>query len=595
MRLIDCIREEMKTAGYDWYFTKDSDPHMSEYVNDYYKFRSIISGFTGSNGTLAVGIDKAYLFTDGRYFIQAEKELEGSGIELMKLSTPGYPTIKEFINKLIKEGLTVACPSEIFSYKEILDYGFNALDNDNSIFLDAYFRFKGEDYPKAKIDDSVEFLSDELTGESTEKKIEKIRKYLIDNEIFYYMSASLDSNMWLLNIRGNAIKYNPMAFSFLIVTPREVSVFIFDNEGKNRYLIASKDTRIHLSSGFEETSSLFRNQKINCFLYNNFERFLANLPGSRRACFAFDKMPAKFAKILEGKNYQLINSDCNVSRLQAIKNDVEINNLREAYRKDNKVVCEFQNWVKTNDVTSMNEYELMKRLDSMRLYNLDCRDLSFDTISASGPNAAMMHYESKENDCSMILKDNLYLFDSGGQWIGGTTDITRTVAIGTPTYEMKHDYTRVARGMLALMNAVFIEGCSGLNLDVLAREPMWEEGDDYKCGTGHGVGYMLSVHEGPHAIRWMQKPVGREAILRPGMLVSDEPGIYKEGKYGIRIENILLVREKCETPDGRFLCFECLTYVPLDENLLLRDEMSDREIMWLDHYQNECNSINSQL
>ncbi len=594
MRLIDCIREEMKTAGYDWYFTKDSDPHMSEYVNDYYKFRSIISGFTGSNGTLAVGIDKAYLFTDGRYFIQAEKELEGSGIELMKLSTPGYPTLKEFINKLIKEGLTVACPSEIFSYKEILDYGFNALDNDNSIFLDAYFRFKGEEYPEAKIDDSVEFLSDELTGESTEKKIEKIRKYLIDNEIFYYMSASLDSNMWLLNIRGNAIKYNPMAFSFVIVTPRDVSVFIYDNEGKNRDLVAGKDTRIHLSTGFEETSSLFRNQKIYCFLYNNFERFLANLPGSRRACFAFDKMPAKFAKILEGKNYQLINADCNVSRLQAIKNDVEINNLREAYRKDNKVVCEFQNWVKANDVTSMNEYELMKRLDSMRLYNSDCRDLSFDTISASGPNAAMMHYESKENDCSMILNDNLYLFDSGGQWIGGTTDITRTVAIGTPTYEMKHDYTRVARGMLALMNAVFIEGCSGLNLDVLAREPMWEEGDDYKCGTGHGVGYMLSVHEGPHAIRWMQKPVGREAILRPGMLVSDEPGIYKEGKYGIRIENILLVREKCETPDGRFLCFECLTYVPLDENLLLREEMSDREIMWLDHYQNACNSINSQ-
>ncbi len=595
MRLIDCIREEMKTAGYDWYFTKDSDPHMSEYVNDYYKFRSIISGFTGSNGTLAVGIDKAYLFTDGRYFIQAEKELEGSGIELMKLSTPGFPTIKEFIGKLIKEGLTVACPSEIFSYKEILDYGFNALDNDNSIFLDAYFRFKGEEYPEAKIDDSVEFLSDELTGESTEKKIEKIRKYLIDNEIFYYMSASLDSNMWLLNIRGNAIKYNPMAFSFVIVTPRDVSVFIYDNEGKNRDLVAGKDTRIHLSTGFEETSSLFRNQKIYCFLYNNFERFLANLPGSRRACFAFDKMPAKFAKILEGKNYQLINADCNVSRLQAIKNDVEINNLREAYRKDNKVVCEFQNWVKANDVTSMNEYELMKRLDSMRLYNSDCRDLSFDTISASGPNAAMMHYESKENDCSMILNDNLYLFDSGGQWIGGTTDITRTVAIGTPTYEMKHDYSRVARGMLALMNAVFIEGCSGLNLDVLAREPMWEEGDDYKCGTGHGVGYMLSVHEGPHAIRWMQKPVGREAILRPGMLVSDEPGIYKEGKYGIRIENILLVREKCETPDGRFLCFECLTYVPLDENLLLREEMSDREIMWLDHYQNACNSINSQL
>ena len=588
MRLIDCIREEMKNAGYDWYLTKDCDPHMSEYVNDYYKFRTLISGFTGSNGTLAIGLEKAYLFTDGRYFIQAEKELEGSGIELMKLSTPGFPTIKEFVNNLIKEGLTVACPSEIFSYKEILDYGFNALDNDNAVFLDAYYKFKGEEYPKPQIDDTVEFLSEELTGESTDKKIEKIRKYLIDNEIFYYFSASLDSNMWLLNIRGNAIKYNPMAFSYVMVTPREACVFIFDNEGKYRREEILNDSRIHLSKNFDETIDLFKKQRINCFLYEHFEKFLSNLPGSRRACFAFDKMPAKFARILENKNYQLINSDCNVSRLQAMKNETEINNLREAYSKDNKVVSEFQKWVKENDVTNMTEFDLMKRLDSMRLYNSDCRDLSFDTISASGPNAAMMHYESKEDDCSDILKDNLYLFDSGGQWIGGTTDITRTVAIGTPTYEMKHDYTRVARGMLALMNAVFIEGCSGLNLDVLAREPMWEEGDDYKCGTGHGVGYMLSVHEGPHAIRWMQKPVGREAILRPGMLVSDEPGIYKEGRYGIRIENILLVREKCVTEDGRFLCFECLTYVPLDEDLLLRDEMSDKEIMWLDHYQNAC-------
>ena len=594
MKLIDCIREEMKIAGYDWYFTKDCDPYMSEYVNDYYKFRSIISGFTGSNGTLAVGLEKAYLFTDGRYFIQAEKELAGTEIELMKLSTPGYPSIKEFANKLIKEGLTVACPSEIFSYKETLDYGFNALDNDNSVFLNAYCRFKGEEYPVPQIDDTVEFLSEELTGERTEKRIEKIRKYLIDNDIFYYFSASLDSNMWLLNIRGNAIKYNPMAFSFVMVTPRDAALFILDNGGKYRKESIINDSRIHLSSGFKETEDLFKKQRINCFSYNIFERFLKNLPGSRRACFAFEKMPAKFARILENKNYQLINSDCNVSHLQAIKNENEIKNLREAYKKDNKVVSEFQKWVKENDISGMTEYDLMKRLDSMRLYNSDCMDLSFDTISASGPNAAMMHYESKENDCSMILKDNLYLFDSGGQWIGGTTDITRTVAVGTPTYEMKHDYTRVARGMLALMNAIFIEGCSGLNLDVLAREPMWEEGDDYKCGTGHGVGYMLSVHEGPHAIRWMQKPVGREAVLKPGMLVSDEPGIYKEGKYGIRIENILLVREKCETQDGKFLCFECLTYVPLDENLLLREEMSDREIMWLDHYQNACNAQNNQ-
>ena len=312
------------------------------------------------------------------------------------------------------------------------------------------------------------------------------------------------------------------------------------------------------------------------------------LPANKKACFAFDKMPYKYAKILEDKSFELFNFDCNVSYMKAIKNETEIANIRKAYAEDNKAVCRFINWLNNEDVLSYDEYYLANKLDEIRLFNEDCLDLSFDTISASGANAAMMHYEAKENECSKILNDNLYLFDSGGQWIGGTTDITRTVAIGTPTYEMKHDYTRVARGMLALMNAVFIEGCTGINLDILAREPMWEEGDDYKCGTGHGIGYMLSVHEGPQAIRWIANPNGKDAILKPGMLLSDEPGIYKDGKYGIRIENILLVKEKCVTSDGRFLCFECLTYVPLDEKLLLREEMTAKEVKWLDDYQERC-------
>ena len=592
MKIIDYLREEMKEQGIDWYFTKDCDPHMSEYVNDYYKFRTVISGFTGSNGTLAIGIDEAYLFTDGRYFIQAEKELEGSGIKLMKMSTPGYPSIKEFACGLSDKGLTVACPSAIFSYKEVLDYRFNKLDDDNAVFLNAYRKCFGHDYPSLNVNDAIEFLPDCLTGEKSSSKIEKVRKYLEDNDIFFYFSASLDNNMWLLNIRGRAIKYNPMALSFLMITKRDAILFLYHNNHCDEGIKEtdnSKKTDL-LTDDFNYIESRLRESGVKLMLYDSLEKYLSILPAKRKACFSFDKFPAKYANILCNKEFDLFNSDCNISKLQAIKNETEIKCLKEAYAKDNKVVCEFLNWIKENPVTDMNEFDLMKKLDSMRLENPECFDLSFDTISASGPSAAMMHYESKENDCSKIMNDNLYLVDSGGQWYGGTTDITRTVAIGTPTYEMKHDYTKVARGMLALMNAVFIEGCSGLNLDILAREPMWEEGDDYKCGTGHGVGYMLSVHEGPHAIRWVQKPVGREAVLKPGMLVSDEPGIYREGKYGIRIENILLVKEKCVTPDGRFLCFECLTYVPLDENLLLREEMNDKEIKWLDSYQEKCQS-----
>ncbi|MBO7374190.1 MAG: M24 family metallopeptidase, partial [Lachnospiraceae bacterium] len=540
------------------------------------KFRTLISGFDGSNGTLIVGKDDAYLFTDGRYFIQAENQLKDTGIKLMKLSTPGYPSIKKFVSDLVNSGKNVGASDLVFSYKELADYGIEYSDKDNCIFLDAYKKAYGKFYPKMNPDDSIKMLDDKLTGESVTSKIEKVRKYLNDKNIDYYFSASLDSNMWLMNIRGNAIKYNPVAFSYVMITKKEAAYFYYINDNSE-----NKDA-------IEDTLNELNKIGVSTFYYDNFDVYLNTLPNKETACFLFDRFPAKYAGILLSKGYKLVNDDCNVSLNKSIKNDIEIENIKKAYAKDNKIVKAFLEDLKKEDVSKLNEYDLMVKLDKMRLDNEDCYDLSFDTISASGPNGAMMHYESKKDACSKILKDNLYLVDSGGQWKGATTDITRTIAIGAPTEQMKHDYTRVLRGMLALMNAVFIEGCTGINLYILSREHMWEEGDDYKCGTGHGVGYMLSVHEGNHAIRWMTNPSKRETVLKPGMLVSDEPGIYREGQYGIRLENILLVKEKCETPDGRFLCFECLTYVPLDEELILRDEMSDRELKWLDEYQSKC-------
>ncbi len=577
MSLLDFIRKEMVMKGYDYFFIKDCDPHMSEYVNDYYKFRTKISGFDGSNGTLAIGQNDAFLFTDGRYFIQAENQLKDTGIELMKMSTPGYPTIKEFIKKKTDAGLKVACPSLIFSFREYSNFGFNALDDANSVFLNAYKKYTGEDYPALDIDKKISILPEEISGESTESKIKKVQNKLVEKDIFYFFSAALDVNMWLLNIRGNAIRYNPLALSYVVITQNAATAFLYGPDGY-------ADTE-----EFKEVMDYLELNRVKVMLYNSFERFVNILPGKKKACFSFDKMPVKYAKkLIDDKGFSVFNYDCDVSIMKAVKNETEIENIRKAYRKDNKVVFDFLNWIRNNDVLRLNEFDLSSKLDEMRLSEDECYDLSFDTISASGPNAAMMHYEAKEYECSVILNNNLYLVDSGGQWKGGTTDITRTIAIGTPTYEMKHDYTKVARGMLALMNASFLEGCSGLNLDILAREPMWEEGEDYKCGTGHGIGYMLSVHEGPQAIRWLQSLNGKDTVLKPGMLLSDEPGIYKEGKYGIRIENILLVKEKCVTSDGRFLCFECLTYVPLDESLILREEMTAKELTWLDDYQDKC-------
>ena len=395
MKIIDFLREEMKKQGIDWYFTKDCDPHMSEYVNDYYKFRTVISGFTGSNGTLAIGLDEAYLFTDGRYFIQAEKELEGTGIKLMKMSTPGYPSIKEFACSLAEKCLTVACPSDIFSYKEVLDYRFNKLDDNNEIFLNAYEKCYGNDYPSLNVNDNIEFLPDEITGERISSKIEKVRNYLKEHDIFYYFSASLDNNLWLLNFRGRAIKYNPMALSFLMITQRDTVLFLYKNSNGNESQVSNFNSDkftnhpSYLCGDFNYIENKFREYGVKVMLYDSFEKFLKILPAGKRACFSFDIMPSKYANILCDKEFDLINSDCNISKLQAVKNETEIKCLKEAYAKDNKVVCDFLKWIKENPVTDMNEYDLMKKLDSMRLENADCYDLSFDTISASGPNDAL--------------------------------------------------------------------------------------------------------------------------------------------------------------------------------------------------------------
>lgn len=597
---IEAMRFLMKKNKIDYYVLEDKDPHLSEYVDYHYRLRTLFTGFDGSNGTLLLGQDDAYLWTDGRYFIQASKQLEGTGITLMRMGEKDVPSFDEFIGLNVPIGrricffsLTVSKSTVEKVNRSILK---NAMNNQggavagkenikNMIVMD-----EGSGMPytalemagcecKPLLPGIITIPDENLFTLKASDKIRLIKQRLINNHLGVYVVPDLAQNMYLFNLRGSDIEKNPLAFSYSVFTKTEAYLYVYSN------VITKELMNYAADNGFVIRS------------YDDFYKELIVLAQGKFAGIDSTKCTDKLFRILSSSSKGIVDTNLDIPLDLAIKGEKEIANLRDIYKIDSAVLAKFLNEMKEygrrialNPIGAeyMNEYDAMCRLDMMRLANKECFDLSFTTISAFGPNGAMMHYESTESDNSRIDINNLYLVDSGGQYFGGTTDVTRTIAIGEPTYEMKHDYTKVVRGMLALQNAVWLEGCTGINLDILARLPMWEEGDDYKCGTGHGVGYMLSVHEGPHAIRWRNKADGPDTVLKPGMLVSDEPGIYKEGKYGIRMENILLVKEKCQTADGTFLCFECLTYVPVDMDLIIPEEMNDKELKWLYDYQNKC-------
>lgn len=570
MNILDNFKKLMSVQGIDYFCIKDADEHNSEYVSDEFKFRTLLSGFSGSNGLLIIGLEKSYLFTDGRYFIQAIKELKDTGIKLMKLNTPGYPSVKEFINELVESGAQIGYNPYNFSYKELKEYNLNYPDISNDIYKKAYNDTFGIQYESDSFDTTFYIVDDKLAGVSVSDKIVMIRKKINEIKRDFVLVSALDSVMWIYNIRGKAVKYNPVACSYGYISDNEAVLFIKNPD--------SDTNRVY--------SERLRQQGIDVIDYGSFINFINTLKGLK-GCVDESTLCAYVGNILKSNQNDLLDNDAGISLMKCIKNETEIANIKKVYIKDSKIVSEFLKYVENLNVNTENEYTLACKLDEMRLSDKDCFDLSFDTISAFGPNGAMMHYEATKDSYSEISTDNLYLVDSGGQWIGGTTDITRTVSLGEPSYEMKHDYTLVLRGLLNLQNAVFIEGLGGRNLDTFARAPLWREFSDYKCGTGHGIGYMLNVHEGPFSISKSAK----DTCIKPGMIVSDEPGIYKENKYGIRLENILLCVKKGENEGDVYLGFEPLTFVAFDEKLILRDEMTEDEIKWLNEYQSVCKSI----
>lgn len=551
---IQRLREIMKKEGVSAYYIPTCDFHFSEYVSDYFKVREYFSGFTGSAGDLLVTDEEALLWTDGRYFLQAEKELEGSGIILMRSGTEGVPDIYSYLEKNLKkkqvlgfDGRTVDVRSAE-KFKKTVGKIVYKKDLTSEIF-------ERPPFPSSK----PENLPVEITGMDTVEKIGLLRQKLREAGASSIFISRLDEIAYILNIRGNDTAYNPVVMSYLFVTQERAYLFTKDEKTEISYhgLIVRP--------------------------YSDVSDFLKSASIGKKVCLDLSSTCFLHYKLIK-KRADIIDMTSPVQMMKAVKNDTEIEKLKSVYLKDSLALTRFIRQITQNGI-GKSETEAADSLLEFRKRIPEFRDLSFETISAYGENAAIIHYAPKKDDCAVIEGRGFYLVDSGGQYIGGTTDVTRTVVMGDITDEEREGFTLVATGMLEVLNCVFPKGSRGYQLDILARKGLWEKGLDYAHGTGHGVGYMLNVHEGPCSIR--NKATKEDVPLEPGMVISDEPGVYIAGRFGVRTENILLVKEKDVPGEKSFYSFESLTKVPIDDRGMDLSLLSDRQKEYYRAYQQE--------
>ncbi len=536
----------MRQRNMDAYLVTSSDYHDSEYTGEHFECREYITGFTGSAGTALITQKWAGLWTDGRYYIQAAEELKGSGIVLMKDGMPGVPSVDDFIEQDLPNFGTLGFDGRVVSAREVkrleerLEYKHIVFAYTESLVGAIW-----EDRP-ALSDKPVWILDERYAGRSAVEKIAALRADMERAHADIHILTTLDDIAWLLNLRGNDVPCTPVFLSYLAVTMDKIILFIDKrkiNPDVERYLRALGVT----VSPYQE-------------IYGYAETI-------RHSNILLDEKRVNYTIVrsLDDSN-RIIDAPNPTSLRKIVKNPVETENMRAAAVTDGVVMTRFLCWLKTHAADgTITECDLEEKLDAMRM-EAGAIEISFETISAYGPNAAMPHYHAEPESCATIQPEGFYLVDSGGQYLNGTTDLTRTVAMGPLTEDQKKNYTLVLKGMLDLAAAKFKEGCRGENLDILARRPLWDEGKDYDHGTGHGVGFLLSCHEAPVAIRFrINTENGPSAVLKPGMICSDEPGYYEEGNYGIRIENLLLTEEKEKTPSGTYMGFSFLTYAPIDK------------------------------
>lgn len=561
------LRKFMEEKNIDAYMIPSSDNHQSEYVGDYFKSREFISGFNGSAGTVIVTKDEAGLWTDGRYFIQAESQLEGSTIKLFKMGQEGCPTTDEYLYKNIPEGGTLGFDGRVISARE----GATLAEKLSKKGIKIEYQYDLIDgiWPdRPALSDSKAFLLDvKYCGESFSSKLARLREKMSEKGTSTHVITTLDDIAWLFNIRGGDVKYNPVVLSYAVITLKEVYLFVDESKLNEEILneLAKENVQIKpYNDVYEFVKNIYKTEKVL-------------LDGTKLSYTIYNNIPCEVEKVDEFNP---------VMFFKAQKNEVELENIRNSHVKDGVAFTKFMYWLKKNvGKMEITEISATQKLEDLRREQEGFFEPSFNTIAAYKEHAAMMHYSATPESNYKLEAEGLFLVDSGGQYYDGTTDITRTTVLGPISDELKLHFTSVARGMINLSKAKFLHGCRGYNLDILSRSCMWNMGIDYQCGTGHGIGFVLNVHEAPNGFRWRVVPERFDsAVLEEGMVTTNEPGIYIEGSHGIRTENEIVVRKAEKNFYGQFMEFEVVTLAPIDLDGIVPELMNKDEKDYLNWY-----------
>ncbi|MCR4791459.1 MAG: aminopeptidase P family protein [Lachnospiraceae bacterium] len=566
---IDQLKKEMRTAGITAYYVPCGDFHMSEYISDHFKCREFLSGFDGSNGEMIITAGEALLWTDGRYFLQAEEQLQGTGIKLMKMGEPGVPKISEFLKNELKEGDVIGFDGRCVSggfYDRLLE-ALEGLDVSFVTDIDLVGKIWADrpSLPSGK----AWMLDDKYTGMNVPRKLAKVREKLAEDDLEVLMISSLDDIAWLMNFRGSDIDYNPVTLSYAVITADDAVLYMSPDKSADicgvleNYGIRIRD----YEDIFEDVKSLTDGKRVSYDPERTNLRLISSIPESA-------KITKKWSPTM---------------MLKGVKNDIECDNERSAHVSDGVAVTKIIRYIKSLRDTKelecgkVTELDIAEKLLGFRKEAEDFIEESFAPIIAAGAHGAIIHYEPTEETNAALTPDSIVLMDTGGQYLKGTTDITRSVLLGRATDKMKTLYTAVLKGNLALSSVVFRKGTAGRSLDLLARKPLWDLGYDYRHGTGHGVGYLLNVHEGPQNISTSVSSKG-DTPFETGMITSDEPGVYLEGEFGIRTENMILCVPRNTNEYGDFYGFDVLTLVPYDRDLIDKKMLTEEEIRLVDEY-----------
>lgn len=562
---ITALRAIMKREGIDYYYIPTADFHESEYVVEYFKARKFITGFTGSAGVAVIGQEEAWLWTDGRYFIQAASQIEGSGFGLMKMGQEGVPTVMQYLGEKLQEGQCIGFDARVVNTNDAKEFAkiaakkHGSLKTDNDLLDEVW-----TDRP-ALVHQPADVLKDEFNGEATASKLARVREQMEKEEAQYHIISTLDDIAWILNVRGNDIPHVPVVLSFLVIGKEDAMWFVEENA---------------LSDAVKEMAA---ECGITIRPYEDVYAYAATIPENSTVLLDKRKVNYRITNALSETVH--IVSKANPSQLmKSIKNEIELENTRKAHLLDGIAVTKFMYWLKKNvGKIPMDEVSVSDYLQSLREQMEGYRDISFDTIAGYNANAAMMHYKAEPDTAAELEPQGMLLVDSGGHYDTGTTDITRTFVLGPISDIQKKHFTMVVKSNLNLANVKFLYGCNGISLDVICREPIWKENLDYQCGTGHGVGYLLNVHEGPNSFRWQYRP-GFDNPFEAGMITTDEPGIYLQDQYGIRTENELICVKGEKNQYGQFMGFENITYVPIDLDGIDKQHLNAEDVKQLNDY-----------